>query len=216
MRERPLPGRVPAQGVPFQRTLSKNLPKQNVEEESFRASDRPESKAADIQVRRSIDQKNIVRSGFFPQIDAYATLDTSGNIYPSDNASARGEVGIQLIQRVWDFGATPAAYRASKDRVQVARDLQRSTRLNLALRIANVFLLVLRTRLNLDSADNYVKWHQQLAQVVRSYAERASPKDLLLIDSSLAQAQAAREEAKELVERSEIEYERLVGELPVA
>lgn len=176
----------------------------------------------DTNRKQSLQQQvEIARGGYYPKMDlnlgyGYEWSENTGTA-PGDTDMTRREAGIRASQMLYDGYATKSAVDAAEAGARAGDRSLTATSEATALRVAQVYLDVLRQQYLLQlTRDNHAA-HQQTYDRIKQRSESGmgSLADLQQASARLALANSNLITAEGNLWEAEIRYERVVGHKPV-
>ena len=172
--------------VPKSRLKDENLDRYYVEAQK----NRPELRAAEIQVGQTEKGREIARSGYFPQVSLQlAHQEFQDDAFDSD-WSRNDRVMLTVSYDIWNWGRIKNRVRNSESYLNQARlglsDLKRV----INLEVKNAYLAVLSSRARIETAQKAVSQAEEVLrmQSIRFKEGMATSTEVLDADFALARA----------------------------
>ena len=172
-------------------TPENRIKDENLDNYYFRAQKgRPELDAAEIQVNQAEKNRNIARSGYFPQI--YLQLaheEFQNDAFDSDWLNDE-QVLLTFSYDIWNWGRIKNRVRSSESQVNQARLVSSDLKRVVSLEVKNAYLSVVSAQNRIETARKAVSQSEEVLrmQSIRFKEGMATSTEVLDADFALAQA----------------------------
>jgi len=174
---------------------------------------------------RSLEASDAVRearAGQYPQVSVGVNTSiqsrnrTSENLLTPERNLRIAEVGADVTQVIYDFGATFSRIDAARNKSEAAQEAARSSVDNFAVGAAAAYLDVIRYRYQVDLAEANVIRHENIRSYVkeRSDAGAGSKADFLRVEGRLSDARSQVIGGRANFEQAVAKYRELFREEP--
>lgn len=150
---------------------------------------RPELGAAEIQVSQAEKNRNIARSGYFPQISLQlAHEEFQNDAFDSDWVNDE-QVFLTFSYDIWNWGRIKNRVRSSESRVNQARLVSSDLKRVVSLEVKNAYLSVVSAQNRIETARKAVSQAEEVLrmQSIRFKEGMATSTEVLDADFALAQ-----------------------------
>ena len=183
----------------------------------------PQAQASLNRYHASGENVRVARSGYLPSLDFSAGIGYQSLDNEATRATGREqedftpkENSLSLNQNLFNGLATTNEYKKSKEQSQGRKEQLRTKAESLALEVADVYLKVLENTRQVALAQANLTSHERIHNLIQQRSKQgvANQSDLYQIEGRLARARANLISARNNLEDSQIEYERLVNHNP--
>lgn len=183
----------------------------------------PQVLAADATARAARLDVDQARSGYFPTLDVNLGGGRETTESPQlkalglgSSTLSRREAGVTLTQKLFDGFATRSEVERQSARFSVADYRAADARETVALRVVTVYVELLKNQELVQLARDNIASHQQILQKVQQRVKGGVSQrvDAQQVDARLALARSTLTAREGRLREAEVNYQRLVGEVP--
>lgn len=178
----------------------------------------PDLNAARAGLRATDESVPIAKSGFRPQVAAFAsgTLSTIDREKTLSEDLHQGQVGITVNQMVFDGFQTLNNVRAAELNVFATRELLRANEISILLSAATIYSNIARDQQLVSIRKQNIAFLQEQVNAAKARLDvgEGTRTDVSLAEASLANAQSQLIVAVAQLKQSEATYVQIVGDVP--
>ncbi|HEV7317515.1 MAG TPA: TolC family outer membrane protein [Ensifer sp.] len=178
----------------------------------------PDLNAARAGLRATDESVPIAKSGFRPQVAAFAsgTLSTIDREKTLSEDLHQGQVGITVNQMVFDGFQTLNNVRAAESNVFATRESLRANEISILLSAATIYSNIARDQQLVSIRKQNIAFLQEQVNAAKARLDvgEGTRTDVSLAEASLANAQSQLIVAVAQLKQSEATYVQIVGDVP--
>ncbi|MEI3853705.1 MULTISPECIES: TolC family outer membrane protein [Ensifer] len=178
----------------------------------------PDLNAARAGLRATDESVPIAKSGFRPQVAAFAsgTLSTIDRESSGSQDVHQGQVGVSITQMVFDGFQTLNNVRAAESNVFATRESLLANEMQILLSAATIYSNIARDQQLVSIRKQNIAFLQEQVNAAKARLDvgEGTRTDVSLAEASLANAQSQLIVAVAQLKQSEATYVRIVGDLP--
>ena len=191
---------------------------QSVIEKTLQTNPEVQASFSNVQARQQ--QLEQAKSGYYPTIDLQAGVgrESSENISTgfAEKKLTRQELRLELRQNVFEGFGTQSKVAQQRAFVDSAGSMLADDKNEIALRVAQTYINVIRNRRVVALAEEFVKNHQSIYKRIekRSVSGVGRKSERVHAEGRLSQARSNLINARANLDESNIVYLSVVGEMP--
>ncbi|MEI2300282.1 TolC family outer membrane protein [Ensifer sp. MJa1] len=178
----------------------------------------PDLNAARAGLRATDESVPIAKSGFRPQVAAFAsgTLSTIERESTGSQDLHQGQVGVSITQMVFDGFQTLNNVRAAESNVFATREALLANEMQILLSAATIYSNIARDQQLVSIRKQNIAFLQEQVNASKARLDvgEGTRTDVSLAEASLANAQSQLIVAVAQLKQSEATYVRIVGDVP--